>query len=134
MMPSYQYGSCLERHEWNKHGTCQILSPDQYFSLAMGLTNAVQNSAFGQYLIEHRGETVKLSMLRQFLNESFGEANGSKISLACNQGILVDIWIQLPPLIPATESLQALINQAPVRASRDACPSHVRISNFTSEF
>ncbi|BCA97011.1 hypothetical protein TUM19329_33720 [Legionella antarctica] len=49
IMPSYHYGSCLERHEWNKHGTCQILTANDYFTLAMRLATEADQTALGQY-------------------------------------------------------------------------------------
>jgi ribonuclease T2 len=133
LMPSYQYGSCLERHEWNKHGSCQILTPDVYFTLAMRLTAEADQTVFGQYLTEHKGGSVRLAFLRELLATSFGKNNAGKVYLGCKNGILVDVFIQLPALIPLNESLNSLINKAPVYSDRDSCSNNVTISNFTKE-
>ncbi|WP_392538314.1 ribonuclease T [Legionella sp. 227] len=130
LMPSYNYGSCLERHEWNKHGSCQILSADEYFSLAMRLTEAVDNSVLGQYLTQHQGQKVPLTVLRERVAQAFGKKNSGKVYLGCRNGILVDIYIQLPALIPFNESLESLIDDAPNAPVNDTCPAHVMLSDF----
>ncbi len=131
LMPSYAYGSCLERHEWNKHGSCQILSADNYFSLAMRLNKAVNESALGQYLSEHRGDRVSRQVVRQQVINAFGSSAARKVFLGCKNNTLVDVYIQLPALIPATESLSALIAKAPELKRYDGCPEQFTISDET---
>lgn len=130
IMPGYQYGSCLERHEWNKHGSCQVLSADEYFSLAMHLVTEADQSVFGQYVTENQGKTVLLTALHDKIIEAFGKGNAGKVYLGCKSGILVDIYIELPALIPADASLNHLIAEAPNYQYRDSCPAKVKISNF----
>jgi ribonuclease T2 len=130
IMPSYNYGSCLERHEWNKHGSCQTLSADDYFLLAMRLTEEVDNSNFGKYLTLHRGEKVSLVVLREIINQTFGKNNSGKIYLGCKDGILIDVYIHLPALIPFNETLEALIDNAPSSRIHDSCPKNLKISDF----
>lgn len=132
MMPSYAAGSCLERHEWNKHGSCQILSSDNYFSLAIRLSHDANQTPLGQFLHEHRGETVKRERLRELVRESFGKNTSRKVYLGCKNGMLVDIYFQLPVLIPPNESLKTLVNQAPDFDRYDACPGNIVISDFDS--
>ena len=134
VMPSYFYGSCLERHEWNKHGSCQILSADDYFSLAIRLTAEADESAFGWYVTQHQGEQVKLITLRDMVVQSFGGKNSDKVHLGCKNGILVDIYIQLPAIIPLDKSLDSLIDEAPNQQTHDTCPSVVTLSNFNSNY
>jgi len=133
LMPSYKFGSCLERHEWNKHGTCQVLSHDDYFSLAMRLATDADQSAFGKYLTEHRGENIKLAQLRELIAKSFGAQNAGKVYLGCKNSYLVDIFIVLPALIPASEPLASLINKAPDYHYNDSCPNTVMVSDFSKE-
>ncbi|ASQ44748.1 ribonuclease T2 family protein [Legionella clemsonensis] len=129
-MPSYAAGSCLERHEWNKHGSCQVLSSDAYFALAIRLNREANQTSLGQFLHEHVGETVKREQLRTMVRESFGENAAYKIFLGCKNGILVDIFIQLPALIPQTDSLQTLVNKAPDFERAEGCPGNLMISDF----
>lgn len=131
-MPSYAVGSCLERHEWNKHGSCQILSSDAYFSLAIRLNREVNQTSLGQFLHNHVGERVKREQLRIKVRESFGENAAHKVYLGCKNGMLVDIFIQLPALIPQTDSLQALIKKAADFKRYEGCPRTVVISDFSN--
>lgn len=133
IMPSYYYGSCLERHEWNKHGSCQILSANQYFDLAIRLTETADRSLFGEFLTQNQGQKVQLAQLREMIATTFGAINSSKIYLGCKKGILVDIYIQLPALIPYDSSLESLINEAPESQTHDTCPNNVILSNFNAE-
>lgn len=132
-MPSYNYGSCLERHEWNKHGSCQVLSNNDYFSLAMRLTKEMDDTGFGAFLTAHKGDTVKLGSLRDLISKDLGTKNAGKVYLGCKNGLLVDVFIVLPALIPFNESLVSLVNKAPDYKHRDSCPSNVTISNFNKE-
>ena len=132
LMPSYYYGSCLERHEWNKHGSCQSLSANEYFSLAMRLATEVDNSPFGNYLTTHQGQTVQLTDLREMIDKTFGAANKMKIFLGCRNNILVDIYIQLPQVINDVAITQ-LVDKAPNNHTRDLCGKKLTISQFTKD-
>lgn len=133
MMPSYQYGSCLERHEWNKHGSCQILSDNNYFTLAMRLTAEVDQSSFGKFLTSHNGEKVSLASLKESITGAFGIRNQGKVYLGCNHGILVDVFITLPPLIPFETPLISLMDEAPDYNNNNSCPSKVTLSAFNQD-
>lgn len=130
LMPSYKYGSCLERHEWTKHGSCQILSDNDYFALALRLTNEVNHSVFGQFLTKNRGQTLPLAVLRKQIEEAFGVENSRKIYLGCKNGILVDVYVILPALIPMEEPLEALLSQVSTSRYNDACSQYVKLSAF----
>jgi len=132
-MPSYAHGSCLERHEWNKHGSCQILSSDAYFSLAMRLAEEADDSALGQFLREYQGQKIKRTQLRQKIIDAFGVDAKDKIYIGCGGNTLVDIYIQLPALIPREEPLTHLIDKAPSANRLNGCPNWLYISNFTNE-
>lgn len=133
MMPSYAHGSCLERYEWNKHGSCQSLSADDYYSLAIRLNKEVNQTALGQFLHEHLGYTVQRGQLREMIRRSFGQNTTRKVYLGCKKGLLVDIYIQLPALIPANESLQTLVQKAPDFEHYESCPGNIVISDFNND-
>jgi ribonuclease T2 len=133
LMPSFYYGSCLERHEWTKHGSCQNLTVDEYFSLAMRLASEVDSSPVGQYLTSHQGQTVKLSELRQVVRSAFGTEHEGKIYFGCKNKVLVDVYIQLPETIHDEDSLVSLVTQAPNNHFHDQCAQDVKISEFNKE-
>lgn len=129
-MPSYAAGSCLERHEWNKHGSCQFLSSNDYFSLAVRLAKEINNSALAEVLKTHTGKTVSREQLAIAVSQSFGDNNIKKFHFSCKDGYLVDILVNLPALIPEQEPLASLIEQAPVSHHSGGCPDIIQISNF----
>ncbi|MGQ3889208.1 ribonuclease T2 family protein [Legionella sp. CNM-1927-20] len=133
LMPSFAVGSCLERHEWYKHGTCQILSNDDYFSLALRLTQEAQATVLGNFLHSHVGQRVPLTQLKEVIGQSFGIEAVNKIYLGCKNGYLVDIFIQLPALIPFNEPLNSLVLKAKGFNRYDGCPTMVSISNFSKK-
>lgn len=128
-MPSYAYGSCLERHEWNKHGTCQALSTSDYFILATRLTDEVNQSGLRQFLLDNQGQQVSLLQIQQVLKASFGQSGAEKIHLGCKGKVLVDILIQLPAQIPCDASLNQLLPAAPNGHQNQSCPKIVKISD-----
>ncbi|MGL5743129.1 MAG: hypothetical protein ACRCXC_11625 [Legionella sp.] len=96
----------------------------------MRLTAAVDDSVLGQYLTQHVGQKVTLNTLRMMVAKAFGQHNYGKVYLGCKNGILVDIYIQLPALIPFEQTLEALIDDATNPDSNDSCPKNVMLSSF----
>lgn len=133
IMPSFASGSCLERHEWYKHGSCQILSEDAYFSLAARLTEEADLTNLGMYLHQNVGERVTRKNLEDAVRRSFGNTSVDKVYLGCKNGILVDVLIQLPPLIPQNETLVSLVKKATSLKRYQGCPPTIRISDFINE-
>ncbi|MDP1604580.1 MAG: ribonuclease T [Legionella sp.] len=133
VMPGFAFGSCLERHEWNKHGSCQFLSTDDYFAMAARLTSEADQTALGIYLHDHRGQQVTRTQLQERAGASFGTEAISKVYFGCKNGVLVDIFIQLPALLAENESLVALVKKAPEYTRYEGCPERISISDFNSE-
>lgn len=132
-MPGYAYGSCLERHEWNKHGSCQLLNSNMYFALASLYTAQMSQTAFGIYLHNNVGKQVTLDDLKKMLRLTFGEDADSKVYLGCKNGILVDVYLQLPGELSDNETLVDLVKKAAAYKQHDGCPSLIKISDFRSD-
>jgi ribonuclease T2 len=98
LMPSVKYGTCLDRHEWWKHGTCRDTSSDRYFLLSMDLLSEVNASTFVQSFVRANiGKTVSRQQLNDAFNASFGKDAAKKIQLSCGKGnTLSEIQINLP--------------------------------------
>lgn len=80
-MPGVQ--SCLDRHEYAKHGACFNISADQYFSHATRLYQQVSQSRFAQWLKSHRGQQVA----RQDVISTFGstfKTSGRSLMVMCD--------------------------------------------------
>ena len=119
--------SCLDRHEWIKHGTCAGIGAERYFGETVRLASAVQATAFGQAIAAHVGREVTPEQLIQAFEASFGAGSGGALTLVCSdRGDLSEVRIAL-----RTSSLEGDLDGAdlylggPVPASR--CPGTVRI-------
>ncbi|PTA48804.1 ribonuclease T [Shewanella morhuae] len=127
VMPSARYGTCLERHQWWKHGTCRSQDPNEYFLLATQLTQAVNASAWVQGFIHERiGKNVTKSELNQSFDASFGKGAHTKMSLECAKGLLSEIRINLPEVIKTSDSLPSLLAKAD-KAKKGSCPETITI-------
>ncbi len=100
VMPSAEYGSCLQRHEWYKHGTCQPRDADQYFDTAIKLLaefNGKGNNSLAQFMQDNIGKTVKIDALNQKIDQIFGANAHQRMRYSCtSDNKLVDIYMNLP--------------------------------------
>lgn len=127
VMPSARYGTCLERHEWWKHGTCRDQDPNDYFLLATQLTQEVNASAWVKEFIQQRiGKKVTQKELNQSFDASFGQGAHTKVTLDCAKGLLNEIRINLPQEIKLSDSIPSLLAKAP-KAKKTNCPDPLLI-------
>lgn len=130
LMPSYEAGSCLERYEWNKHGSCQSRPVDLYFTVALRLVEEFNQTPLQAFIAKARGTFVAKKTLKEMLVTVFGEGAQSKIVFQCHSNILTGIYIRLPADIPENAPLAWLISQASHIQNRDTCPNKLMISDF----
>jgi ribonuclease T2 len=113
VMPSVEAGSCLERHEWHKHGTCQSeWSDDQYFELASDLTRQFNESGMAYLMNRRIGREVRTEDFLSRLAAVLGSGARERVKLSCTNGMLVDVHVSLPAGIQSGADLEALIAQA----------------------
>jgi ribonuclease T2 len=93
IMPGVQ--SCLDRHEWIKHGTCSGLPAETYFAETVRLTAAVQATPLGALLSAEAGQRVDRRRFFDAFEESFGPGTTRALSLVCREGDLLEIRIAL---------------------------------------
>jgi ribonuclease T2 len=115
VMPSVAEGSCLDRHEWYKHGTCQTdWQADQYFATAVRLVKEFNDQGIADFMKQNTGKMVSTTTFFKVLDQAFGKNASKRFSLVCDrEGLLVDVFINLPKQIPANVKLADLIQQAP---------------------
>jgi ribonuclease T2 len=82
LMPGLQ--SCLERHEWFRHGTCSGLSGNDYFEKAMSLTEHLSKTQFSAYITSNVGKRVSLSGLLSTFDKDFGAGSSRGLALLCD--------------------------------------------------
>jgi ribonuclease T2 len=129
-MASMQYGSCLERHEWYKHGTCQGRTPDDYYSLAINLTKQVNDTDVGSYIATNIGKSITAVDFNKRFDEAFGAGSSKKVQLICNRGLLTDLYIELPNLEDNNESSIKELLPLAKNAKPKTCSDTFKLSNF----
>lgn len=113
VMPSVTAGSCLERHEWHKHGTCQTgLSDDEYYALSVDLTHQFNDAGMAYFVNRRLGEAVRTEDFLARLDAVLGAGARQRVALDCQDGLLVEVRIALPLEIPPGEDLERLLAAA----------------------
>ncbi len=100
--------SCLQNHEWYKHGSCSGFTPDDYYDRAAALVTFVSTTKFGRYLAANTGRTIAAEDLLAAFESDFGVGSRKLISLNCTKAggadLLLDVRLTLSqPLRPANE-------------------------------
>jgi ribonuclease T2 len=105
--------SCLQNHEWYKHGTCSGFTPDDYFTRASSLVEQVSRSQFGRFLTAHVGQTVNASDLLSAWEADFGAGSRDDVSLSCTKGngadLLLDVRLHLTNALGDASDLKSLL-------------------------
>jgi ribonuclease T2 len=115
VMPSAAFDdSCLERHEWYKHGTCQTnWDANEYFRTAMRLLEEFNDKGMSKFMVDNMGQTVTVNAFNAAIDLALGAGAHTHMKYTCKHNKLVDINISLPVTIPADATLASLIEQAP---------------------
>lgn len=128
LMPGSQ--SCLDRHEWTKHGTCTGLGGDAYFDAAARLVLEVQTTQLSERLRAAIGRTVSRRVLLEAFERDFGGGAATALEITCRRSggraYLAEIRIALRPEAidkPLSRNLLFLDGPAP----KGNCPAEVFI-------
>jgi ribonuclease T2 len=124
--------SCLDRHEWIKHGTCAGTGAERYFGETLRLAAAVQATAFAQAISANVGREVAAKQLIQAFEASFGAGSGDALTLVCSdRGDLSEVRIALQASALEGELGGGDLHRgSPAPASR--CPETIRIDRAGS--
>jgi len=90
-MPGYI--SRLHKHEWIKHGVCYGTDADTYYHNALSLAKEVDDSSVGRLFRSHVGKKLSLGKIRAAFAEAFGEGAGSRVTMACQGGLITEIRV-----------------------------------------
>ena len=114
-MPSAAHGSCLQRHEWYKHGTCQeTWSAETYYDTAIRLVQEFNGKGMSSFMEAEVGNSVRVDEFFEAVDQVLGEDAHRRMKLLCDdKRNLVDIYINLPAVIPNNASVSELIQHAP---------------------
>lgn len=119
--------SCLDRHEWIKHGTCAGIGAERYFGETLRLAAAVQATPFAEAISANVGRRVTPQQLIQAFEASFGAGAAKALTLVCSdRGDLTEIRIALQAdALEGELDGRDLFLDGPAPESR--CPGTLRI-------
>lgn len=135
VMPSVIAGSCLQRHQWWKHGTCSGWNADTYFKIAIRLVEEFNDAGMATFLATNVGKNVQKRTFLNKIDQNFGAKAHQLIKLSCRKSNgnvnLTEVQITLPRKIGQDDSLASLIKaqlrQGKLTSNRGNCPSRFRI-------
>ncbi|HAT29523.1 MAG TPA: ribonuclease [Janthinobacterium sp.] len=92
--------SCLDKHEWYKHGTCAgTPTPDDYWNVASNLMNHLGNTSFNGFIAKYAGVMVTREHLLTAFEDSFGANTRNGVALKCTKykgkNYLSEAWIMV---------------------------------------
>jgi ribonuclease T2 len=131
VMPSVGAHSCLERHEWHKHGTCQSGSADEYYTRATALVHEFNDSGMSKFISERINKKVSLNEIRAALDADLGVGTSKRAKIGCSKdGLLVDVWLYLPADLKPNASLKDLLAQGPNAPADNSCKNGFRVDEI----
>lgn len=128
-MPNFYYENSFGKYEWNKHGACQSLDPDAYFTKAVAAVQVVNGSAIGQQILKHIGGSFNADKFFATLRSQHGEAAASRVMLVCaGQSQLQEIRVQLPLDFSVDKGLGGLLGTTPGQGPQTSrCGSEIHV-------
>jgi ribonuclease T2 len=77
--------SCLDRHEWIKHGTCTGFGGDAYFDTALHLLQEVEATRLSNLLRANIGREISRRDLLQAWERDFGPGSADALEIVCRR-------------------------------------------------
>jgi len=122
--------SCLQRHEWYKHGSCSGLSENDYYALSNRLVEMFSKTRFSQYVANNVGKFVKRKKLLKKFDQEFGKGSNAYLALKCNKvrgtSLLTELQIHLNKNISRGRGFKDLFPKRRFRV-RGSCPRRFKI-------
>jgi ribonuclease T2 len=123
--------SCLQRHEWYKHGTCSGLSENDYYAVSNRLVDLFSKTDFNKLVANNVGNYVRRSKLLKAFDQEFGKGSRAYLGLRCKKvkgkNLLMEIRIQLGKDLSIIDNLKDVLPTRKFRTMRGNCPSHFKI-------
>lgn len=127
IMPGYQ--SCLQNHEWYKHGTCSEMTSDEYFTVAARLVTAVAATNLGNLLRANTGKMVTFVSLTAAACKDYGD-KAVNLRFICRDGMLSEIRMYLKKELPPEGGVTADMLVRPEDGQRNSCSGNILIDQF----
>ncbi len=126
-LPIYMpgYASCLQNHEWYKHGTCSGLKANDYFEAAYTLDSKIADTNFGKFISANVGETVTSGDLLNEFEKDLGVGSRKYVNLFCDKAqgddMLSEVRIYLKKQLPKNGIAEGSF-ALPDKSERGNCP------------
>ncbi len=118
-MPNFFYERTFGAYEWNKHGKCQSLPPDEYFIKAVSAVRVVNDSEVGKIVLGSVGKSFRLNDFFDRVKTRYGAQVAGSITLVCTQRkYLQEIRVSLPLELNTDGELPQLVGKAFPAATR----------------
>lgn len=127
VMPGYQ--SCLQNHEWYKHGTCSDMTPDEYFTTAARFVVGFTATRLGALLRANVGKTVTFSGMTAAAQEDYGD-KAVFLRFICQNGMLSEVRMYLGKELPKDGGITADMLVRPGDKEKNSCSGDVLIDQF----
>lgn len=126
--------SCLDHHEWYKHGTCAGMSADAYFALSNGLVASFAQTAFNQYVASQIGSEVSRNDLLNRFEDEFGAGSDDYLSLRCDEvngtSLLSEIRLALKQDLTELDDFSGMFPEQNV-SPQGNCPTQFMIDSVS---
>lgn len=123
------YASCLQNHEWYKHGTCSGMDPNEYFITASKLVAESDATSFNKLLAANIGKFVKADDLLDAFEQDFGSGSRKSVGLYCQNvngsSMLSEVQMYLSNPLSKEGLKESLIQ--PQTTSQGNCPDQIYI-------
>jgi ribonuclease I len=124
VMPHFR--TSLLAHEYDKHVQCFGFDPTLFFTTELAMRQAVDDAAFGRYLVAHAGSTLAHADVVAAFEASFGTTDARSVQLQCSSDAaggkeLTQIYITIRASALAAFPSAASLTDTPI--DQDTCPA-----------
>jgi ribonuclease T2 len=124
VMPGCQ--SCLQNHEWYKHGVCSGIGADDFFATSTRLVKGVPETNLGRFVTENTGKNVRLTEIQAAAAKDFGDKS-SRIRFICQNGMLSEVRLYLDKTLPVTGGIKPDMLVSPDANEKTTCSGNFKI-------
>jgi len=130
-IPNFYYQTKFGEYEWSKHGVCQSLNADDYFSTEVAAVQDVDKSTVGQFIEAHIGSSFNQQEFFDQVLAKEGDAVANDVMLICAGGkYLQEIRMKLPLGFKTGAGLAALVgNSGAVGPRSSGCSGDIYVES-----
>jgi len=128
-MPNFYYERTFGAYEWNKHGKCQELAPDDYFIKAVAAVRVVNDSEVGRIILANAGKSIRVNDFFARVKARHGARVADSLTLVCTgHKYLQEVRVSLPREFATDRDLVSMVGDAqPAPARQQACADEIYI-------